>query len=253
MKRERGIESTIWNSHEEDRDMGAKITTITLFESVWAAADGGERDRLELCRQRDGQLSVIASRAGASGSLDGAGWREVRRTDGLSSPAEVRRSLTDAAEALGLTLDWADIVPRVADADWLIGAVLAHELSQPLPALPPLEVLLTQRPRKVLRALGSVTLGAEWGYDMHEMSISFDRWLRIVAGNRDEIARSYRYEGERYKGEWRFDGRGELEVGYDDGGVGWTGSLEELDMLDGPILDGVDIALLAVRASTNGA
>ena len=253
MKRERGIESTTRKSQKEDRDMSVKTMTITLLESARAAADGGEPGRLEFRRDRDGRFSVIASRADASGPLDGAGWREVRRTDGLSSPAEVRRSLAEAAEALGLTLDWTALVPRIADADWLIAAVLAQERGRPLPALPAFEVLLTQRPRKALRALGDVTIGAEWGYDMHEISISFDRWLRIVAGNPDEIARSYRYEGERYKGEWRFDGHGALEVGYDDGGVGWTGSLEGLDLIDGPELDGVDIALLAVRASTNGA
>jgi len=233
--------------------MSVKTMTIKLLDSAGAAADGGEPDRMEFRRERDGRFTVIASRAGASGSGDGAGWREVMRVDGLSSTIEVRPSLTEAAEALGLAIDWADIVPRIANADWLIAAVLAHELGQPLPALPPFEVLVTQRPRKVLRALGDVTIGAEWGYDMHEISFSLDRWLRIVAGNPDEIARSYRYEGERYKGEWRFDGHGALEVGYDDGGVGWTGSLEELDLIDGPVLGGVDIALLAVRASTNSA
>jgi len=37
-------------------------------------------------------------------------------------------------------------------------------------------------------------------------------------------------------------------VGYDDGGVGWDGRLDGLDVIDGPKLDDVDLARLALSA-----
>ena len=97
--------------------------------------------------------------------------------------------------------------------------------------------------------MGKVTIGAEWGYDMHELMMSFEQWLRILGGEDDLVERPYRYEGKRFMGVWSFDGNGRLEVGYDDGGQGWEGLLQDLELIDGPKLEDADLAKLAVHAS----
>ena len=58
----------------------------------------------------------------------------------------------------------------------------------------------------------------------------------------------YRYEGQRFTGTWSFDGDGRLVVSYDDGGVGWEGNLDGVNVIDGPKLDNIDLARLALCA-----
>ena len=107
-------------------------------------------------------------------------------------------------------------------------------------------ILIKQRS---FRSLGKVTIGVEWGYDMHTISMSFTRWLRVLGGEPYVKSERYNYEGEVSKAQWCFNCQ-QLEVTYDDGGTGWEGGLDTLDLLIGPQVDDVDIAKLAVRASS---
>ena len=178
--------------------------------------------------------------------------REPRSTDellmvskGLKSPMAIYKAIEDEAEYLSVQVEWVDAIPLIASIDWLTAAVIASKVGFEIPALPDVEILLTQRS---LRSLGRVTIGAEWGYDMHELSLPYERWVRVLKGETLSIEQPYWYEGQRFTGEWSFDGIGGLVVGYDDGGVGWDGKLGGLDVIEGPKLDEVDLARLALSA-----
>jgi len=105
--------------------------------------------------------------------------------------------------------------------------------------------LLNQRS---LRPFGHVKIGAIWGYDMHEFDLPLGRWIRVLNGDEWSAEKRYWYEGQRFKGNWSFDGLGSLSVGYGDGGQGWQGNLSGLDMIDGPKIDEVDLAKLTLSA-----
>ena len=171
--------------------------------------------------------------------------REVVDTKGLKSPMAIYKAIEDEAEYLSVQVEWVDAIPLIASIDWLTAAVIASKVGFEIPALPDVEILLTQRS---LRSLGRVTIGAEWGYDMHELSLPYERWVRVLKGETLSIEQPYWYEGQRFTGEWSFDGIGGLVVGYDDGGVGWDGKLGGLDVIEGPKLDEVDLARLALSA-----
>jgi hypothetical protein len=83
---------------------------------------------------------------------------------------------------------------------------------------------------------------------MHELTLPFERWVRILRGESWSIGEPYWYEGQRFTGEWSFDGNGGLVVGYDHDGVGWEGKVSGLDAIEGPKLDDVDLAALALSA-----
>jgi hypothetical protein len=121
---------------------------------------------------------------------------------------------------------------------------------QPVPGLPPIATVLAQRS---LRSLKKVSIGVEWGYDMHEVELPFDRWLRILGGEQDSISTGYYYEGEPFTADWCFDinNADQLVVGYDDGGTGWIGNLGGVDVLEGPVIEGVDIAQVALQAKSS--
>jgi hypothetical protein len=156
-------------------------------------------------------------------------------------------ALDSEAEFLGVTLDWPAVVPLIASVDWLIAAVIAKAARLSVPPLPSAETLLAQRP---LRPLGRVKVGVIWGYEMHELQITFERWIRVLDGEALTVEEPYWHEGKRFTGCWAFDGRQGLVVTYDDGGVGWEGDLGGVDLIDGPKLDDVDLARLALSAAS---
>jgi len=72
-----------------------------------------------------------------------------------------------------------------------------------------------------------VVVSVEWGDDQHDCPMAMRTWRRIVKGAVVRRVEPYVYEGQRFVGEWHFnrDGFGTLVVNYDDGGVGFDGSL----------------------------
>jgi hypothetical protein len=170
---------------------------------------------------------------------------DLEKTTGLKSPLAIKKAIEDKAKCLNITVQWDEAIPLIASIDWLTAAVIASDVGEELPELPQVGTLLTQRS---LRTLGDVTVGAEWGYDMHELTLPFERWVRILGGEHWSTAKPFWYEGDRFTATWSFNGWGHLEVSYDDCGVGWDGNLTGLDIIDGPKVDDVDVARLALRA-----
>lgn len=202
-------------------------------------------DHIELRRNARTNFSIWGKKNGRdplTGRLRWGGWHKVK---GIRSPLAVRKALEDTAQHLNVSIAWADALLLIAGIDWVTASVIASNERFALPALPTTEILKTQRS---LRPLGSVTLGAEWGYDMHELSISFERWIRILGGESCSIDEPYWYEGQQFTWTWSFDDGGVLDASYEDGGEGWSGKLGQLNMIDGPKIDDVDLAQIALRA-----
>jgi hypothetical protein len=202
-------------------------------------------DHIELRRDAYATFSVWGNKYGEDPMTGRRRWFDRDKTRGLKSPMAIHKAIEDAAEYLNVQIEWVDAIPLIASIDWLTAAVIASSVGYEIPALPDADVLLGQRS---LRAIGRVTIGAEWGYDMHELTLSFERWVRILQGDGWSTEAPYWYEGQRFTAEWCFDGAGSLLVGYDDGGVGWEGRLDGLEVIEGPKLDDVDLAKLAVSA-----
>jgi len=202
-------------------------------------------DHIELRRDAHATFSVWGNKFGEDPMTGRRRWFDWDKTKGLKSPMAIYKAIEDEAEYLNVQVEWVDAIPLIASIDWLTAAVIASKVGFEIPALPDVDAILTQRS---LRSIGRVTTGAEWGYDMHELTLPFERWVRILRGESWSIEEPYWYEGQRFTGEWSFDGTGGLVVGYDDGGVGWDGRLDGLDLIDGPKLDDVDLARLALSA-----
>lgn len=225
--------------------MKRESARVTLHDAQASNMLDKWTDVLELRRDRYAQFSVWARKYGC----DDQGkqrWFPWDKTQGLKAPLEVMKGIEDEAEFLGIDLDWDDAIDQIAELDWLTAAVLAHHRKLPVPSLPGFDVLNAQRS---YRKFKRVRIGAEWGYDLHEISVPFERWLSIVGGESWSLSEPYLYEGQRFTGDWSFDGAGGLEVGIDDGGVGWVGDLSGVDLIEGPVIDGIDVAKLALRAS----
>ena len=197
-------------------------------------------DRLELHRDRRALFAVYARKL-----IDGK-WNEWNTCKGLVTPLQVMNAINESAELLGVEVEYVDALPLIATIDWVTAAVIAEKIDQDVPMLNEFAILIKQRSFK---SFGKVTIGVEWGYDMHTISMPFTRWLRVLGGEPYVKSERYNYEGEVSKAQWCFNCQ-QLEVTYDDGGTGWEGGLDTLDLLIGPQVDGVDIAKLAVRASS---
>jgi len=81
--------------------------------------------------------------------------------------------------------------------------------------------LKSKRPR--------IAVWVESGYEQHELPMALNTFRRALRGQPIMRVRHYRYEGESYRGEWSFNDGGlwNLQVGYDDAGVGFIGSLAD--------------------------
>jgi hypothetical protein len=201
---------------------------------------------IELRRSASGRCAVWARKLSGANVGVRHGSTAWKKSSGLTRPFQVLAALSEHAEFLGIEFQLKDAVPLIASIDWLTAAVLADQAGLGLPRLPSAAGLLEQR---ALRPLGRVLVGVEWGDDMHQIHMSLEQWVRILGGAEWTVDRSYRYEGERFTGTWTFDGRRGLEVTYDDGGVGWEGEIDDMDLLTGPQVDGVDLARLALSAA----
>jgi hypothetical protein len=233
--------------------MAIQPQSVNLFEQPGQSSTHRSSPLLQLIRRRGCRFDLVEVDGAQAASAVRRSHSPEPLASGITAPLELRRAIELLASQRSVSLDWPELAARIAVLDWVTAAVIATATSSPVPPLPGFEVLAAQRSLTSLRALGKVVLHADWGYDDHEVSIPFDRWLRIVTGHADVIRRAYHYEGERFLGEWKFDGQGGLVVGYDDGGEGWVGDLTGLDDIEGPMIDGVDLAAASLRAaSQNG-
>lgn len=225
--------------------MKRRATKVILYCGEAYTMSDNWTDLLEVRRDPYANFSVWGRKYG-SDDKGKRRWLDWDKTVGLKSPLALYKAVEDEAEFLGITVEWVDAVEEIASIDWLAAAVIASIRGYEIPKLPSFKDLNEQRS---MRSHGQVRIGAEWGYDMHEISIPFERWLRIVCGESWSLSQPYWYEGQRFTGVWSFDGFGELEVSYDDDGVGWAGELSGLHILEGPVIDGVDLAKLALHAA----
>ncbi len=229
--------------------MRRKADKVVLLRREAASMGDDWIDHIELRRAANARFAVWGNKYGEDPATGKRRWGDWDKTRALVSPMAIRRALEDEAEFLGVDLDWQEIVPLIASIDWLSAAVIAQHANLKISGLPSADDLLKQR---ALRPLGRVTIGVVWGDEMHELQMSFERWVRILGGAPRTVEEPYWYEGERFTACWAFDGRRGLEVAYDDGGVGWEGELDDADVIAGAQVDGVDVARLALRAASRG-
>ncbi len=220
-------------------------TAVLLHREAFSMVDNWI-DHVEVRRSRYGVLTVRGNEHGENPDTGRRCWGRWRRTPDLKNPVSLRSAVDAMAKSLGVSVDWAHAVPVLASIDWFTAAVIASTAGLRIPALPPADELVQQRS---LRSLGPVVLGVTWGYEMHQLQISLEQWLRILSGEPWSTEEPYWYEGQRFTGRWAFDGRRGLQVTYDDGGVGWEGDLGGVDVIIGPQMDGVGLGRLALDAA----
>jgi hypothetical protein len=193
-----------------------------------------------------GVFSVTTKRA-LPNPLKPDQYRKTQEKVGnLKSPSDVFRVLDVMRGTLGIGFKWDEVLPKVAQLDWVTAAVIASRHGFDLPELPPIESLGQQRSLK-----GDVCIGVEWGYEFHKLALPLDQWVRILLGEHYEEDEPYTYEGEEFTARWSFasDRRDQLQVTYDDGGEGWSGFFSEIESIEGPKIEGLDRGKLALEAS----
>ena len=157
----------------------------------------------------------------------------------------LRKAIEDYAQELAVEIEWADVIQLIASINWVTAAVIADKTGHEIPELPTLDILLDHC---LPYPSDDVEIGANWGYELHFLSMPFERWVSILFGEKWEEEEPYWYEGKEFTGTWSFNGKGELEVWYDGGGVGWNGGLSGLDLINGPKVDEVDLAWLVLSS-----
>lgn len=225
--------------------MTRRAARVVLLQREASSMVDDWLDHIELRRGAHATFAVWGNKYGENPMTGRQQWGEWYKIQGLKSPMAIYEAIVGQANYLNVTVEWVEAIPLIASIDWLTAAVIASNVGYEIPALPDVNVVLDQRS---LRTVGRVTIGAEWGHGMHELVLPFERWLRVLRGERWSVVEPYWYEGKRFTGDWSFDGVGGLLVGYDDGGVGWAGNLAGLDVIEGPKLDDVDLARLALSS-----
>lgn len=226
-----------------------KTKTVVYEEDRDSMVDNWT-DKLTVSCNRRRLFTVKLSKYGENPDRPGhRGWLTWDKSVGLSTPTQVLDAIESIAVDQFISLDWARVAKLVAELDWITGAVVAVKKQVQLPALPTTDELAQQRS---LRSLGKVSIGVEWGYDMHDLTLRLADWIDVLNGKSFSKQTTYYYEGERFVATWSFDisTDSELEVTYgDDGGTGWCGSLDSLDILQGISIDELDLAELLLKAT----
>jgi len=226
-----------------------KTKNVVLFEEDRDSMVDNWTDSLTVSRNARKRFTVELSKYGGDG--DGGGtrrWRTWDKTVKLSTPMQVLDAIKSIAGDQSICLDWTKVAKSIAELDWITGAIIAVKKQVRLPALPTTDELIQQRS---LRTLGKVSIGVEWGYEMHQLTLRLADWIDILNGESYCEQTTYYYEGERFVATWSFDisADSELEVTYGyDGGTGWRGELSSMDVLEGKPIDGVDLAKLLLKA-----
>jgi hypothetical protein len=239
---ERTADSTPIDSPRRPTRAGATVSIFTV-DPTRPVAEG--ITEVALSYSARGVFSVTTKKAVPNPQKPGQ-YRKTREKVGiLNNPSDVFRILDVMRGTLGIGFKWDEVLPKVAQLDWVTAAVIASQQGFDLPELPTIESLGRQRSLK-----GEVCLGVEWGYEFHELNLSLDQWVRILLGEHYKEADPYFYEGEEYTALWSFaaDRQDQLRVTYDDGGEGWSGLFIEIESLQGPKVDGVDLGRLTLDA-----
>lgn len=206
-----------------------------------------DRIRLELISGESGYLQLKWTGKNDTGALhlgviDGAAEDPTAAVVRLMDTVGEVAPYSCAGEAF-----WATVAAKVASVNWLLGALIAADRQCEPPELPPIE----QGPWPP-GPLGSehVLLGVEWGYEVHEIELSFARWVRLVAGETWKTEQAYHNDGELFTATWTFTKDRILSVTYDASGVGWEGDLGDVDVITGPRAGKVDLARLVLCSWT---
>ena len=230
-----------------------KTKTVVLLESDGDSMVDNWTDSLSVSRNARKRFTVELSKYGDDSEGGSRGWRTWDKSADLSTTTQVLDAIESITDEQGLSLDWAEATTLIAELDWITAAVIADKMNVQLPALPAADEIANQRS---LRALGKVTIGVEWGDDLHEVTISMTHWVDILNGFGYDTQTRYYYEGARFTANWDFsmdDDQPYLEVTYqgadDDGGTGWRGKLRSGHLYDGKCVDGIDVAKLLFRAA----
>ena len=228
----------------------SKTKTVYLVEADNDNMISNWTDCLTVSRNARGRFAVNLSKYGED--AEGGGdrrWRTWDKAVGMKSPAQVFDAIENIADGHGIPLDWAEATTLIAELDWITAGIIAVKAQVQIPDLPDTFDLAQQRS---LRALGKVTVGVEWGYEFHELTIRFEDYLDILNGYGFGGETSYYYDGKRFKASWSFGLEEDdpyLDVSYgNDGGTGWSGKLSGVARLEGKSIDGVDLAQLLLKA-----
>jgi hypothetical protein len=230
-----------------------KTKTVVLLEADRVSMVDNWTDSLTVSRNARKRFTVELSKYGEDSEGGGSQrWRTWDKTVDLSTPTQVLNAIESIVNDQHISLDWAKTTALIAELDWLTAAVIADKMNVRLPAPPEADELANQRS---LRTLGKVTIGVEWGDDLHEVTLSMTHWVEIISGWGYDTRTSYYYEGARFTANWGFSMDNDqpyLEVSYygkdDDGGTGWRGKLRSGHLYDGKCVDGIDVAKLLLRA-----
>lgn len=223
---------------------GATVSIFTLDPTTLPIAEGIIEVTLSFSAR--GVFSVTTKRVVPNPQKPGQYRKAQEKVGNLQNPSDVFRMLDATSVTIGAEFQWDNVLPKVAQLDWVTAAVVASQHGFDLPELPPIESLGRQR-----SLLGDVCIAVEWGYEFHELTLSLDQWVRILLGEHYEEEDPYTYEGEDFTALWSFaaDRQDQLSVTYDDGGEGWSGFFNEIEIIEGPNLEGVDLGRLALAAS----
>lgn len=227
-----------------------QVSRRLAASAVLVEKHGDWIDQIALRRDSRGKFVALARKFCEPHTRRGhQRWIEIEKTADLTTPMQIVTALNRCAQILGIDLEWSSALPQIAKIDWCVAAIMAHQMGHEIPAIPSVQVLAAQRS---LRFLGKVQVCVEWGYDLHEVWLPMQTWLHILGGERVVIHAPYRYEGQPCNSTWRFDmnAKDQLDVGIDDGGTGWIGNLDGVTVLNGPHIEGIDIAEVALSATS---
>ena len=157
----------------------------------------------------------------------------------------MKNALNDAERILDISLDWQQLLAKLAALDWVAAAGLAPLVGVEMPDLP--KAIVLQRQGAIQRS-DTVKLSVEWAYEVHSLQMPLKRWFRLCAGKVSRARSRGHYEGTSFWNYWTFDlgQKNSLTVAYgENGGVGYEGSIEDA-FLDGPKPKGIDVARLAL-------
>mgnify|MGYP007032612298 CR=1 FL=1 len=206
-------------------------------------------DQIELRCDRHCNFTVVSRQYGEDDEGSGKRWTEYNRIKDLKNPKEIRDAIDSLARDLEINLNWQNAILKIAEIDWLNAAVISWLNDLPLPPLPSTDILNSQR---TFRFKSKVMISLDWDYEYHDHEISLNQWIKILNFEEYTVGKWSWCEGIRSSSTWSFDRNwhSELIVSYADGGVHWEGSLESIDSISGPIIDGVDLAVIALKASS---
>lgn len=227
-----------------------RATSVILFEEEGGDMVGNWTDQIFLRRDARGKFVAIAKKycEDHTGGRGRKRWVEIDRVVDLKNPAQVVAGLNRCSESIGIDIEWDRALEQIAKIDWCASAVMAIQIGHVVPLLPTLADMAAQRS---LKTLGKVKVCVEWGYDLHEVNIPTKTWLNILLGKAVSVDTPYQYEGQQCHATWSFNvkAKNQLRVFIDDGGDGWLGDFDDLTVLRGPEIDGVDLAKAALAAA----